>query len=350
MRNKMALDITMKMANCNCLKINPCIFLKSLLWSYIYVLPAIKDYIQMTIALTELLGKSILSGDLKSFMTQFDLPTNPELHLDFSGNAYDTSSDNKNNGIYLNFDGYTRYKPQYGEPSQRFENAKDELFLDEITIDNNFSKNRKPCPVELPFNLQFGDTREIVLQKLNKKPYDKSSTSYGYCWWTLFDEFRILTAINPEYELIWVRIMKLTLDEKEKAKLKKYLSQQNKNIQPENSKKVLEYIDKLPTADWILRKEDGDELFTDEGITSVETLLKDYLLTLADLATKKKAANIYKSIKKVTTALNKINDRNNGFIETMEREELCEFLNTVVRETGLDIDKDIDLTEEWREW
>jgi len=313
-------------------------------------LPAIKDNIQMTIALTELLGKSILSEDLKSFMTKFDLPANPELHLDFSGNAYDTSSDNKNKGIYLNFDGYASYKPQYGEPFKRFDTSKDELFLDEITIDNEFYKNRKPSPIELPFNLRFGDTKEIVLEKLKKKPYDKSQTSYGHCWWTLFDEFRILTAISPESELIWVRIMKLTLDEKEKVKLKKYLSQQNKNIKSDNSQKILEYISKLPTVEWKRRKDDGDDLFTDKGITSVETLLKNYLITLADLTTQRKAANIYNSVKKVTTGLNKINDKNDGFIETMEREELCEFINAVVRETGLDIDTDIDLTEEWREW
>lgn len=314
------------------------------------MLPAIKDSTSMTIALTELLGKSILSDDLRSFMIQFDLPTNPVLHLDFSGNAYDTSSDNKNKGIYLNFDGYTRYKPQYGEPFKRFDTSKDELFLDEITVDSDFSQNRKPSPIELPFNLQFGDTKEIVLQKLNKKPYDKSQTSYGYCWWTLFEEFRILTAISPEFELIWVRIMKLTLDEKEKVKLKKYLSQQNKNIKSDNTKQILEYIDKLPTTEWKRRKNDGDDLFTEKGIASVETILKDYLITLADLTIQKKAANIYNSVKKVTTALNKISYKNEGFIETMEREELCEFINAVVRETGLDIDKDIDLTEEWREW
>ena len=313
-------------------------------------LPAIKDDTQMAIALTELLGKSILSDEIRSFMTQFDLPTNPELRLDFSGNAYDTASNNKARGIHLNFDGYTRYKPQYGEPFKRFVTSKDELFLDEITVDNNFYKNRKPSPVELPFNLQFGDTKEIVLQKLNKKPYDKSQTSYGYCWWTLFDEFRILTAISPEFELIWVRIMKLTLDEKEKVKLKKYLSQQNKNIKPDRSKKILEYIDKLPTIEWKRRKDDGDDLFTDKAIISVESLLNDYLKILADLTTQRKATNIYNSVKKVTTGLNKINDKNEGLIETMEREELCEFINAVIRETGLEIDKDIDLTEEWREW
>jgi len=34
----------------------------------------------------------------------------------------------------------------------------------------------------------------------------------------------------------------------------------------------------------------------------------------------------------------------------VEREELSDFINNVLRETGLDIDKNIDLTEEWREW
>jgi hypothetical protein len=33
----------------------------------------------------------------------------------------------------------------------------------------------------------------------------------------------------------------------------------------------------------------------------------------------------------------------------MEREELCDFINNVVRKTGLDIEPNIDLTEEWRE-
>ena len=50
------------------------------------------------------------------------------------------------------------------------------------------------------------------------------------------------------------------------------------------------------------------------------------------------------------TSLNKINNKYDEFIDTMEREELCEFINIVVRQTGLEIDKNVDLTEEWREW
>ena len=79
-------------------------------------------------------------------------------------------------------------------------------------------------------------------------------------------------------------------------------------------------------------------------------MLKDYLQTLTELTNQKKATNIYNSIKKIVRAINKINDKHDGFIETMEREELCDFINNVVRKTGLDIEPNIDLTEEWREW
>lgn len=43
-------------------------------------------------------------------------------------------------------------------------------------------------------------------------------------------------------------------------------------------------------------------------------------------------------------ALNKINEKHDGFIETVEREELCVFLDEVVRMTGLEVVG--DLTEQ----
>ncbi|MBI3233156.1 MAG: hypothetical protein HYZ42_03815 [Bacteroidetes bacterium] len=113
---------------------------------------------------------------------------------------------------------------------------------------------------------------------------------------------------------------------------------------------MLAYSAKLPTDEWKRRKKEGDDLFTDRGIAAVENLLKDYLLKLTELTTQKKASSIYSSIKKIVISLNTINDKYDGFIETMEREELCEFINNVARQTGLEIDKKVDLTEEWREW
>jgi hypothetical protein len=48
--------------------------------------------------------------------------------------------------------------------------------------------------------------------------------------------------------------------------------------------------------------------------------------------------------------MNKINKKHDHFIETLEREELSNFINSIVRKTGLETDSNIDITEEWREW
>jgi len=300
--------------------------------------------------LTELLGKSILSKELNSFMKEFRLPTDPKLNLDNFGDAYDTLSENKSKGIYLNFDGYERYQFEYGQPQKRFSRSKDELFLDEITIDNDFLKNKKPSPVELPFGLQFGEPKETVLKKLSRKPYEKTETTYGYCWWTRFDEFRIITALSKEYHLIWIRIIKLTKSEKQKLQLQKFLTTQSKNIDPVNAKQVASFAQKSPTAKWKTRKKEGDNLFTNKAIAEIEYILKEYCKELTELTKQKKVSSIYNSVKKITTSINKINNKYNGFIETLEREELCEFINKIIRSTGLSIDDHIDLTEDWREW
>lgn len=45
-----------------------------------------------------------------------------------------------------------------------------------------------------------------------------------------------------------------------------------------------------------------------------------------------------------------MNEANGYFIETMEREELADFIDKSAKLAGLDIQEDEDITEEWREW
>ena len=52
---------------------------------------------------------------------------------------------------------------------------------------------------------------------------------------------------------------------------------------------------------------------------------------------------------KLVKTLNKINDKY-GLIETMEREELCEWMNIIIRKTGLELGNNVDITDEYREW
>ena len=223
--------------------------------------------------LTNLLGQSILSDELKAFMKKFALAENLEKNFDINGNAYNCNTRNRKEGIYLHFYGYNRYVTQYGEPVIIKDKSKDELILEEISVDTNYLKTGKHAIVSFPFDLRLGDNKELVIQKMGKKPYDKSFTDYGNCWWFRFDEFRILTALNPDFELIWIRMMKLTSAEKKKIQLKKLLSRQSKNINPQNIQVISTYIKKLPTIKWKKRKAEGDTMFT-QGNKSCRKFIK----------------------------------------------------------------------------
>lgn len=104
----------------------------------------------------------------------------------------------------------------------------------------------------------------------------------------------------------------------------------------------------LPTDAWRIRmEEDEDDLFTEENLAAVADVLEDYqkkLLRLRDPAEKQ----ILKQVEKTVLRLNALNDQYDYFIETMEREELQEFLMEKAQEAGLETEEDV--TEEWREW
>nr|WP_321228142.1 hypothetical protein [uncultured Psychroserpens sp.] len=257
---------------------------------------------------------------------------------------------NETKGIFINTKSLRIYNREFGIPKSENLTAEEVFIIEQVTVDNNYSSKKIPSRIPLPFNILFGDNKEEILKKIEKKPNERTSTQYGFSWWFQFDDFRLLTALNPSYELIWIRIIKLTIDEKKKIKLKKELTQQNKNIKIVFSKKILSFKLKTPTIEWRIRKNSGDNNFTDKGIDEIEVLLKNYVDILIKAIEKKNASVIYNSIKKVVKNISKINDENNFMIETIEREELCDFINNIVRQTGLNIDEKVDLTEEWREW
>lgn len=57
---------------------------------------------------------------------------------------------------------------------------------------------------------------------------------------------------------------------------------------------------------------------------------------------------IMQVVKEVVVNINELNDEHDYFIETMEREDFYEFIDTAARIAGLESEEDI--TEEWREW
>ncbi|MCM3575457.1 hypothetical protein M3172_19840 [Mesobacillus subterraneus] len=103
----------------------------------------------------------------------------------------------------------------------------------------------------------------------------------------------------------------------------------------------------MPTVLWRERMEEGDDMFSEEAIVASEKALQKYVSSLKTLKTPTEKA-ILKKVKEVVIEFNKLNEEFDYFIETLEREELCEFIEEKAQEAGLEPDEDI--TEEWREW
>lgn len=103
----------------------------------------------------------------------------------------------------------------------------------------------------------------------------------------------------------------------------------------------------VPTQEWRIRLDDGDDQFTEENLTATETLLHDYTNGLSCLQ-EPSEQQIVEEVKKVVLRLNALNEEYDFFIETLEREELQEFIMEKAQQIGLETEEDI--TEEWREW
>jgi hypothetical protein len=103
----------------------------------------------------------------------------------------------------------------------------------------------------------------------------------------------------------------------------------------------------MPTVLWGERMQEGDDMFTEEAIAASEKALHDYISSLKSLKNATEKA-ILKRVKAVVTEFNSLNEKYDYFIETLEREELCEFIEEKAQEAGLEPEDDI--TEEWREW
>ena len=67
-------------------------------------------------------------------------------------------------------------------------------------------------------------------------------------------------------------------------------------------------------------------------------------------ASKRDATQVYNAVQKATRSFNKLNEKHEGVIETLEREEIVEFFERTVKLTGFEIAEGLDITEENRKW
>jgi hypothetical protein len=102
-----------------------------------------------------------------------------------------------------------------------------------------------------------------------------------------------------------------------------------------------------PTTPWVVHDEDG-EFFTEENISATNKVLDTYINNLELLGENPTEVEIMQVVKEVVIKINELNIEYDYFIETMEREDLYEFIDAAARIAGLESEEDI--TEEWREW
>ena len=95
---------------------------------------------------------------------------------------------------------------------------------------------------------------------------------------------------------------------------------------------------------------DDDECpFTKEDVAKCDRILSDYLDSLMSLTSPTDDA-IMDCVQKTVLALNKLNeDTDYAMIETEERENIWELIQTSAVDCGLQNPTE-DITEEWREW
>jgi len=299
----------------------------------------------------KLLGYSLNSSDLIDEMIRLGLNPNPEMEFNEFGDGppYRAFSSSSNQDFKLGFWAIGHYIPRYGEP-ECHKNIADELVLTDLHYNIDFKNNRKRLSIEMPFSLQLADTKSVVISKIGKKPKEKSKCPWGYAWYFYETTHFIIARFSDDYKLLGMSVYKYDLDDTKKIELSASIDSQRKNIDPRNAEKVLEYRYKLPTKNWRDRKNTGDSLFTSKNIKATEDLLLNYISkTYSDTLTRKNRV-IFNSVKKVVLAINKLNKTYGGFIETTEREELCSFIHSIVKETGFKLEGSVDLTEEWRDW
>ncbi|MBM7650199.1 uncharacterized protein YsxB (DUF464 family) [Bacillus ectoiniformans] len=108
-----------------------------------------------------------------------------------------------------------------------------------------------------------------------------------------------------------------------------------------------ELLNNKPTLEWKERMDEEDDIFTEENIRAADQVLNHYMTRLKAL-TNPSQEEVMECVEEVVISLNELNEKYDYFIETEEREELCEFIDEAAQLAGVHSDEDI--TEEWREW
>jgi predicted DNA-binding protein YlxM (UPF0122 family) len=136
----------------------------------------------------------------------------------------------------------------------------------------------------------------------------------------------------------------------DKRELQNSFKNQDKKINPKNISLLTELRRVYPTFEWQKRLNQGDTVFNNANIEYTSKILSEFIDDLTVAVSKISSRSVYSATKKAIKSLNTTNKKLDYFIDTLEREELCNFINKAILATGFELKKGHDITEEWREW
>lgn len=297
--------------------------------------------------LVELLGLSINDSKVTNAMKLFNL-SKPELWGYASQTTY-----NDADGIAIYFRPRVVFEREYLEPphtlvhdfsirSDRLDPNSEsmEFFIECITFYNTFTEN-------LPFGLKADDKPETFM-KLGKS-LSKEKYNDRYLWYFITEKYRILVSLDKNKTLEYIAVWPIDNNIRRILKRKATIKIQNKNIKPLMDSQIDLLKDEKPTILWKERMADGDDIFNEENLQQSEILLDLFINSIQVASTEKKANKILSATKAIVVGFNKLNKKY-GHIETLEREELCLFIDNAIKATGFEIEENDDLTLEWRQW
>ncbi len=111
---------------------------------------------------------------------------------------------------------------------------------------------------------------------------------------------------------------------------------------------VVELQENKPTHEWKAVANKGGWHYSPSVLQETDNILDAYIVSLAKDKAIKKIDNTLEYVETAVVALNELSRDNGYFIETMEREQLADFIQGSALRVGFSYKGDI--TERWREW
>lgn len=300
----------------------------------------------------DILGRSIADPLVESYLAHHEKldPTN------FRTNAEMGFFGGFDSGFGLQVESLSAFSAQFEEVRSRSLPDDEERIVSRLSFSglDAIRAVQRAYPAALPFGLTFGDSSDVVAEKLGTGPLRKakSSTLPEYSA-ERFDHSHtvgnmvVIAKYDADLQLMAAYLMPadrtMLKAERRKAALPK------QKIMPGNIDKVEELRVQIPTLRWRRSMVEGDELFNEADIATAETALNAFIDTVKAATSQRDAQAIQAAVKDIVLAINEINGRS-GMIETLERDELGVLIDTVVRASGFSLPDDEDITAEWREW